>query len=787
MIISPPFIRAKNNNENDAHWIERMMPVEPDRDYPINYGGSWHGGIHVRHTNSDRQPEYVRAIADGVVVSIRNPSDQAACSLPPLNYNGSTDDGYVLLRHETEIGTGEDGNIVYYSLYMHLEKIEEGISEGNKVYRKSSLGMPGHVDGDRGLHFQIFCDDDNLRKITGRTTPEMDVSRHGRTDVVYGDIYFYLPPGTRFYRSAPENNAVDNTGEVFQSTEPLVVTMCFDTGHCIMTTRRANPVIPSRYDIVGEVLTDADGTDYEYNLYSAALRLYPQSPSAGFELLRFGRVINTEHETLIPANAPLWRTVSYPGGQGVINLAADVVTKFSDGDFPHWSGWRLVDDDADSNSQCNSVILRGGGFTDFRQMICHFPLEWCNTGIEARYGWLKEGVIQERQENEANSDLSLGTDYYRPNNVEYNTTGDSHGESPQSAISEMPDLSYEQSNAYENAVRVLLLGEEDWQTLVKHIKALCFDTSSIAEGRVWHFNPGEFIKHFRKCGWVDKAILKRIFASGTNDRDRAVIEQKVDIYGTAINIVTNKYIMNSPLRRAHFLGQGAVESSRLRSMQEKSQYQTVDENGRPVGGGIVPDSLRDENSDLGHWYGAIETEVDGYFSGVKYNSGGGRIAGSYDWILGNCDTEDAQKFRGRGFKQLTGRSNYAEYWVYRAWIDTNSFTAKWWEDPLWRLHDRRRLTRIPANIEEPHRVTRSEYNCIDTGGFFIVKTVDRRGTRSSITRAMDQDSEVIHLNNTTIDTTDEQTIRSVSRAINGGENGLPDRITFTRAAKKVLI
>lgn len=78
------------------------------------------------------------------------------------------------------------------------KKIEEGISEGNKVYRKSSLGMPGHVDGDRGLHFQIFCDDDNLRKITGRTTPEMDVSRHGRTDVVYGDIYFTCRPVPAF-------------------------------------------------------------------------------------------------------------------------------------------------------------------------------------------------------------------------------------------------------------------------------------------------------------------------------------------------------------------------------------------------------------------------------------------------------------------------------------------------------------------------------------------------------------------------------------------------------------
>ncbi len=75
----------------------------------------------------------------------------------------------------------------------------------------------GMSTGICGLHFQIFCDDDNLRKITGRTTPEMDVSRHGRTDVVYGDIYFYLPPGTRFYRSAPENNAVDNTGEVFRA------------------------------------------------------------------------------------------------------------------------------------------------------------------------------------------------------------------------------------------------------------------------------------------------------------------------------------------------------------------------------------------------------------------------------------------------------------------------------------------------------------------------------------------------------------------------------------------
>lgn len=88
---------------------------------------------------------------------------------------------------------------------------------------------------------------------------------------------------------------------------------------------------------VGEPLTDADGADYEYNLYSKALTLYPNSPSAGYELLRFGRVINTDNETLSPAGAPLWRTINYPEGKGVVNLAAASVKVFSDADFP--TGW----------------------------------------------------------------------------------------------------------------------------------------------------------------------------------------------------------------------------------------------------------------------------------------------------------------------------------------------------------------------------------------------------------------------------------------------------------------
>lgn len=99
-----------------------------------------------------------------------------------------------------------------------------------------------------------------------------------------------------------------------------------------MITRRQNITIGAHFDTVGEPLVNIDanqiddirrlGLKYEYNLYWTAKRLYPQNPSAGFELLRFGRIISTEYETLIPAIAPLWRTVNFPGGSGLVNLAS---------------------------------------------------------------------------------------------------------------------------------------------------------------------------------------------------------------------------------------------------------------------------------------------------------------------------------------------------------------------------------------------------------------------------------------------------------------------------------
>lgn len=151
MIISPSLLHEHSDTEKDADWVNRMMPVDPQRNFPVNTGRSWHGGIHLSSNSSDS----IRCIADGKVISLRQP-DSAKSNIPPLNYNGTTDCGYVLLKHETEIGSGDEGKIVYYSLYMHLSNIDNGVQPGKLMYRKDVIGTAGMVDNQHAIHFQIF-------------------------------------------------------------------------------------------------------------------------------------------------------------------------------------------------------------------------------------------------------------------------------------------------------------------------------------------------------------------------------------------------------------------------------------------------------------------------------------------------------------------------------------------------------------------------------------------------------------------------------------------------------
>ncbi|AKT03792.1 putative hydroxyethylthiazole kinase [Yersinia pestis 1045] len=601
-----------------------------------------------------------------------------------------------------------------------------------------------------------------MTKLVGRTTPELDLTKNGRTDAVYGDMYFYLPTGTKFYSHAPANNATTTTeAETYTSTEPLFVSMSFDKGKCTMLTRKKGVFSIGKYSEVGEKLENTDGADYEYNVYAQAKKLYPQSQSAGYELLRFGRVINTDYETLVPADAPLWRTISYPGGKGVVNLALPAVKKFSDGDFPHWTGWQLIDDDTDENSQCNSeqVLCRIGD--DMQGLICHLPLEWDASTLEKRLSWLKTTVINESL---ANQKASHQVD---------DTGNNASGYAFDNINPDMSVLNAQSTPSFEQAAKDTAMAEADWNALIEHAKALCFDVSGLPVGRVWHFNPISFIAHFRKCGWLDPEKIKSILTSALNKkrnvRKITLIEKASDSNYTFLNLAMRKYNILTPNRQSHFLGQGAVESDSLTAMQEVSQEQVI-VNGKQTGGGIVIKSTLNE-SELGHWYGSEPSELDIYYSGNKYNKNGGLIAGSYSWSNGNCGDVDAQKFRGRGFKMLTGRDKYADYWVYRGWLLKSSFDAYWWDDVKYKSKNLKAMKKRPAIIDDPHKITASPYNCIDSGSFFI--TCFRRSTVKEI----DKDQA---------ESADDSVVTKVTQAINGGDIGLSQRKVMTNNAKGKL-
>ncbi|WBM70339.1 hypothetical protein OH773_19725 [Buttiauxella sp. WJP83] len=44
-MISPPYLHEHSDAEADTDWVNRMMPVNPQRNFPMNAGQSWHGGI----------------------------------------------------------------------------------------------------------------------------------------------------------------------------------------------------------------------------------------------------------------------------------------------------------------------------------------------------------------------------------------------------------------------------------------------------------------------------------------------------------------------------------------------------------------------------------------------------------------------------------------------------------------------------------------------------------------------------------------------------------------------
>lgn len=688
MIISPPFLVARNPDETDEAWIARcMVGGQPgDGAFPISHAMQWHGGMHLTAPQSNAA---VRAIADGDVVFVRPPVAQPAGPLPvdhAQTYRGGwTDNGVVVLRHQTEIGEGVNATVTFFSIYMHLRQIEPAILISRRVHRETAIGLPGQVYGQNGkLHFEIVCDDANLARLTGRANGELNTAAHGRTDAVYGEMYFYMPAGAQVFDQQPlRNNPVAHRQParpagaaqnaplpapvalqaIHTTPDALIVGLRYASGEGVAANR--GDAYVTTYQVHGAQIGVAlEENNAEYNLYTSATAIsaaYPANtrpaPSAVYELLRFGRVIGPD--ALNPVDVPHWRQIQYPGGTGWVNLNATSINKFSDADFPGWKQWRLVDDSADQDSRVDSPTVKGwldvnadGSVTPAEALarmavpevaqklaraICKFPTEWNAATFDARLGWLKTATLE-------------------------NPTP---------------------------------LDATNFERLRAHVTALTFLPSDAGlPDSHWHWNPKEFIGWFRRCGWIDESFMQRIYPNATL--------ANIQLYRLALNKCQRKYLLLSDFRVAHFYGQAAVESAQFRFMSELFNGNAFD-----------------------------------YFRHYAK-------ARNFPGWLGNVEWNDGGNFRGRGFKQMTGRDNYANYWVYRGWLQSDSFSPRWWRNPGWwgiqgvtvAANQYNMLptqeaatvatltaTMRPPIIALPDTVSTDYFTCIDTAGWFWAKNV----------------------------------------------------------------
>jgi predicted chitinase len=568
MLISPPFLPPRQTSQSENDWLEAAMQCGQPGDgaFPLSFQLGWHGGVHLAAPITAGTTERVRAIADGTVVYMRAPTPRADAPAHPLNYCGWTDDGCVVLHHHTSIGQGEHAELIeFFSIYMHLAEVHNAIVQGRSVYRKADLGQAGQIYGDtqRKIHFEIVCDDVNLRRLAGRARGTLDKERDGRTDSVYGALYFLIPAGTQVFgqppvphlntphyqpprprRSAPIP-PMEPIPVAYTTEAPLIIELRFAQGNGPLPQR--GDLTTTTREIIGgraiaEPLREAEA---EYRLYDAARAIANALPgnrapaqSTVLEMLRFGRTINNTNEAAVTDAFPHWRRIAYPGGTGWVNLNEARIRKYSDADLPEWAGWTLIEDDGDGDSRCNSLdILRWldldksgdiklseavSALTNVEvarklsKTVCKFPSEWNAATIETRWRWLKT----------------------------------------------------------ESAANPLPLTDSDFAELKAHINALCIDAAALLDAE-WHWHPLEFIRHFRKCTWLSLNELAQLLPRRLSRNPHrpppitwATATARLQPYHLHLNLALRKFGIVSRERLTHFLAQTYIETALWATMTE---------------------------------------------------------------------------------------------------------------------------------------------------------------------------------------------------------------------------
>lgn len=666
MLISYPVLPAAAVHEDEDIYLANILEghlLSQEGIYPVSTTNSvngpvhrWHGGVHLHGGG-----EPVRAIADGTVVAFRFGA-QAETYEP----YGVYDTGFILLRHESQ--TGENTTLVFYSLYMHLANqaslAADRLSQvptwmrqnpgqsvqrpsNQRVQRKDVLGFTGQLYGREALHFEVFMLDADFERVWRDSTA---ITQGTGSNDWFGNAHFVIPAAQAFAAGHPHATSAqgikiaDPPGgdhDVFFATPPgvagqneqaLYVSVDLQRGRRTATTYRATA--EGGFEQLGAPVVQ---DDYEYELYRLATILYADCPSAGVEWLRFGRILGPD----VTERNENWQLVRYSATAiGYIDLAPDQIVKLSDADFPHWHGWDRREEGSTTNAEdgiCddeNTLQLLQRAATDsasnkkLQHLICKAPTEWDGTDLDVRFAQFR-------------------------------------------------------------AAGQPLEAEESWLRFVEHVNKLVFWTESgLPQRSVWHFHPLRFVRHFRASGWLSIDELVRSIPrypyyaiSGNVQRavttgpasvyqvTRSTAKNRLQNYVSALNIAMRKYVIQSPLRKAHFLAQTILETDRWKTMREYGQ-------GAP--NPAIP---------MAQYYAA---------------------------------------FYGRGIMQLTWVGNYIDYGSYRsnglpnhggAYSD-HRITA---QSKHWTASPQNHGTEIPwAPRYDPDLIVTIAHNACDSGGYYWI-------------------------------------------------------------------
>jgi len=689
MLISSPFLSGNPGDETDSAWLDTIMRENAhDGTYPVGRNLCWHGGIHLEAPIRDNRSLPVRAIADGRVIFCNTPQpEQLGNPNHPLAYdNGWTSNGAVIIAHDADIGVEANDTVVtvrFYSLYHHLSSIN--VQQGAVVSRKDLIGEAGFIAGIANqIHFEIVCNDVNLQRLIGRTQGDLDTTTNGRTDVVFGEIYVKLPAGTPVYnvpngRRLLHNNLVAHTRPVPGNGAALPLQPTAATA--------ADYYIGLRY-AMGEGAIAQRG-DLTVTTYDADGTIVGSGAERNGEYNVYSKVREICNDIAEATRPSMYFVFELLRFGRVISNEADAPNLEN---VPHWRQVCLPDGVVGwVNLNNQQGDQRTTVFSD-----ADFP----------QWRWWKL-IDDDTSPNDNRCDSPSLNAIFDENGdgeitrEELRNALTRRREEMRHMICSMPSewnaatiearWSWLRTATEENNHQALT--DDDFTAFSDFVRALCLNAPADFLAARWRFHPRAFIEIFRKCGWLTESQLRDIYpASTAENRTR---------YLLAINKCCRKYFLTR-LRAGNFFGQSLVESSSLRDMVERH-------NG-----------------------------PDPFVHFRRYER-----ARNYTGWLGNILWNDGGNFRGRGFKQLTGRYNYVEYWLYRGWLLRSSYRDEWWRNVGWwgiqgdyvraqhqDLHPIQNQPEViaqltqqmrPPNIVTPERAATDTVVCVDTACWFWAK------------------------------------------------------------------